>query len=84
MLELIHARFKIFLDHALISDPTLVYVPLWSYKYCGIMIILWIDSFITIDALFEYLPYQLLTVGSRPTVVLTGNGELGFDSGEGA
>jgi len=24
MLELIHARFKIFLDHALISDPTLV------------------------------------------------------------
>jgi hypothetical protein len=32
----------------------------------------------------EFLTYQLSTVGYWPTVALTGNGELGFDSGEGA
>ena len=32
----------------------------------------------------EFLTYQLPTVGSWPTVALTGDGELGFDSGEGA
>ena len=32
----------------------------------------------------EFLTYQLSTVGYLPTVALTGNGELGFDSGEGA
>ena len=32
----------------------------------------------------EILTYQLSTVGYWPTVALTGNGELGFDSGEGA
>ena len=31
---------------------------------------------------FEFLTYQLSTVGYWPTVALTGNGELGFDSGE--
>ena len=36
------------------------------------------------DASFKFLPYQLSTVGSWPTVALTGDGELGFDSGEGA
>ena len=30
------------------------------------------------------LTYQLLTVGYLPTIALTGNGGLGFDSGEGA
>ena len=33
---------------------------------------------------FKFLTYQLSTVGYWPTVALTGNGELGFDSGEGA
>ena len=33
---------------------------------------------------FEFLTYQLSTVGYWPTVALTGNGELGFYSGEGA
>ena len=33
---------------------------------------------------FEFLTYQFSTVGYWPTVALTGNGELGFDSGEGA
>ena len=32
----------------------------------------------------EVLTYQLSTVGYWPTVAVTGNGELGFDSGEGA
>ena len=36
------------------------------------------------DASFKCLPYQLSMVGSAPTMVVTGNGELGFDSGEGA
>jgi hypothetical protein len=36
------------------------------------------------DRSFKFLTYQLLTVGYWPTVALTGNGELGFDSGEGA
>ena len=31
-----------------------------------------------------FLTYQLLTVGYLPTVAMTGDGELGFDSGEGA
>ena len=34
------------------------------------------------DTSFKFLTYQLLTVGYWPTVALTGNGELGFDSGE--
>ena len=33
---------------------------------------------------FEGVPYQLSTVTQLITVVLTGNGESGFDSGEGA
>ena len=36
------------------------------------------------DKTFKFLTYQLPTVGYWPTVALTGNGELGFDSGEGA
>lgn len=36
------------------------------------------------DGSFKFLPYQLSTVGYWPTVVTTGNGGLGFDSGEGA
>jgi hypothetical protein len=36
------------------------------------------------DESFKFLTYQLPTVGYWPTVAMTGNGELGFDSGEGA
>eukprot|EP00975_Prorocentrum_lima_P056828 11922891-Prorocentrum_lima.AAC.1 len=36
------------------------------------------------DGSFEFLPYQLWMVGYWPTMAVTGNGELGFDSGEGA
>ena len=34
--------------------------------------------------LLMFLTYQLLTVGYLPTVAMTGDGGLGFDSGEGA
>jgi hypothetical protein len=36
------------------------------------------------DASFKFLPYQLSMVGYWPTMAITGNGESGFDSGEGA
>ena len=36
------------------------------------------------DESFEFLPHQLSMVGYWPTMTLTGDGELGFDSGEGA
>ena len=36
------------------------------------------------DDSFKFLPYQLSMVGYWPTMVATGDGELGFDSGEGA
>ena len=33
---------------------------------------------------FKFVPNQLLMVGYLPTIVVMGDGELGFDSGEGA
>ena len=36
------------------------------------------------DDSFKFLPYQLLMVVYWTTMAFTGNGELGFDSGEGA
>ena len=36
------------------------------------------------DGSFKFLPYQLSTVRSWPTVVATGDGGLGLDPGEGA
>ncbi len=36
------------------------------------------------DKSFKFLPYQLSMVAYWTTMALTGNGELGFDSGEGA
>ena len=36
------------------------------------------------DISIEGVPYHLSTVAYTPTVDLTGNGESGFDSGEGA
>ena len=38
----------------------------------------------THDVSFKCLPYQLSMVRAMPTMVVTGNGESGFDSGEGA
>ena len=36
------------------------------------------------DVSFKFLPYQLSMVVYWTTMAVTGNGELGFDSGEGA
>ena len=36
------------------------------------------------DKSFKFLPYQLSMVVYWTTMAFTGNGELGFDSGEGA
>ena len=36
------------------------------------------------DKSFKFLTYQLSMVGYWPTMAVTGNRELGFDSGEGA
>ena len=36
------------------------------------------------DGPFKFLPYQLSMVVYWTTMAVTGNGELGFDSGEGA
>ena len=36
------------------------------------------------DVSTEFLPHQLWMVGYWPTMAFTGNGGLGFDSGEGA
>ena len=36
------------------------------------------------DGLRKFLTYQLPTLGYWPTVAMTGDGELGFDAGEGA
>ena len=49
-----------------------------------------LDNFVLIawpragDVSFKCLPYQLSMVRAMPTMVFTGNGESGFDSGEGA
>ncbi|KAH3784463.1 hypothetical protein DPMN_131438 [Dreissena polymorpha] len=49
-----------------------------------------LDNFVPIarpragDVSFKCLPYQLSMVRAMPTMVITGNGESGFDSGEGA
>ena len=78
ILELIHA-----------SDPDcLEGVYLLDGNQCGVTRIQVIhNNFridLRIDASFKFLPYQLRMVGYWPTMALTGNGELGFDSGEGA
>ena len=36
------------------------------------------------DSSYKFPPYQLKMVGYWPTMAVTGDGELGFDSGEGA
>ena len=36
------------------------------------------------DTSFKCLPYQMTMVRDLPTMLATGNGESGFDSGEGA
>ena len=80
ILELIHAQKPDFSEglHLLDSEP-IGFGCLWMIHNkraermaCAVAIS------------FKFLTYQLSTVGYWPTVALTGDGELGFDSGEGA
>ena len=56
---------------------------LWQHSF-GVMIITDRIARASGDNSFEFLTYQLSSVGYWPTEAMTGNGELGFDSGEGA
>ena len=70
--------------------------PTWSCTCCTVRSLALSRGLVTLnnhrpiawpcagDVSFKCLPHQLSTVGYEPTVVLTGNGESGFDSGEGA
>lgn len=57
---------------------------------CGRSYMVTLNNFVPIvcpsgdDVSFKCLPYQLSMVRAMPTMVITGNGESGFDSGEGA
>ena len=66
-----------------------VFIRYKTNPLCGVLVIhsnrtdrIW--PFLARDGSFKFLTYQLSTVGYWPTVAVTGNGELGFDSGEGA
>ena len=48
------------------------------------MITLRIEWLYAVDVSFKFLPYQVSMVRYWLTMLTTGNGELGFDSGEGA
>jgi hypothetical protein len=63
--------------------------PIWPHSW-GPALLVTLDNFELIawpragDVSFKCLPYQLSMVRDMPTMVVTGNGESGFDSGEGA
>lgn len=90
ILELIHAnRFRpemvgmLLLDqNQSVADGSSVRPSFALVTLNNFVLIAWSSS--TGDASFKCLPYQLSMVGSAPTMVVTGNGESGFDSGEGA
>ena len=84
ILELIHApQLRPFGERALllVQDQS---GPSWSRR------LVTLDNFVPIawpragDASFKCLPYQMTMVRDLPTMLATGSGESGFDSGEGA
>ena len=81
ILQLIHAYSPDFLEGWLLLVTELTQVR------PGKMMIhnKWTDRMaLAGDGSFKFLTYQLPTVGYWPTMAMTGDGELGFDSGEGA
>jgi hypothetical protein len=86
ILELIHANRAPTRDGrgAFIRSKPIGGVRASSYSLVTLNNLLLIARSRTGDASFKCLPYQLSMVGSAPTMVVTGNGESGFDSGEGA
>ena len=81
ILELIHAHRPDFLErlHLLDTEPGPLVGISWTIHNKRAERMTCVGA-----ASREFLTYQLSTVGYWPTVALTGNGELGFDSGEGA
>ena len=78
ILELIHAQKPDFLEGLYLLDTEPIRLAgCW-------MIHSVLANRLLVDEAIKFLTYQLPTVGYWPTVALTGNGELGFDSGEGA
>ena len=81
ILELIHANGPTSEKSAFIRSKPIRF---------GTVILVTLDNFVPIawpcagDVSFKCLPYQLSMVRYMPTMVVTGNGESGFDSGEGA
>jgi hypothetical protein len=61
-----------------------------SVTFTGAVRLVTLDNFELIarpragDVSFKCVPYQLSMVSDMLTMVVTGNGESGFDSGEGA
>ena len=85
ILELIHAcQLRPSRGRALLLDQD------QSGGLCSPVTLVTLDNFVLIawpragDVSFKCLPYQLSMVRDMPTMVVTGNGESGFDSGEGA
>ena len=77
-------RDKLQLIHAVRPGPRVVIIstkpfPSGVWWFIVIERIAWIC-----DKSFKFLPYQLWMVVYWTTMAVTGNGELGFDSGEGA
>ena len=70
------------------TKPRLLKVVYLLYEnQCGTPGIWWFIITLgstSVDASFKFLPHQLWMVGYWSTMALTNNGELGFDSGEGA
>ena len=88
ILELIHAyEAPTLLERALllVQNQSLFHSQEWAASP-----LVTLDNFVLIawpragDVSFKCLPYQLSMVRAMPTMVITGNGESGFDSGEGA
>ena len=79
ILELIHAKTPDFSEgwHSLVSRPSHGATRVLGDHNDG-------ADRILCDSSFKFLTYQLPSVGYWPTEAVTGNGELGFDSGEGA
>ena len=77
-------RDKLQLIHAIRSGPKIVIISIKPIPP-GVWWIIVIERIAkSCDKSFKFLPYQLSMVVYWTTMAVTGNGELGFDSGEGA
>ncbi|KRZ01872.1 hypothetical protein T11_13507 [Trichinella zimbabwensis] len=66
------------------TSTEMVEVLLLEQKPNGVWLMLNVETLCTGDITFKCLPYQPSMVVYATTMVITGNGESGFDSGEGA